>query len=240
MAGQRDLPQQQAARQWIARLIGRKLDLANDHVWACDQESSVDSGPGAVSATVCSNGARLPLICTDLLNQNSDRCDLSNMAQTNLPRAPSLTCSHSLRSNRMEQEKIKSTDPSKRYRRILSASTLAGDEVQNSAGEDLGKVDEIMIDIPSGRVAYAVVSFGGFLGMGNKLFAIPWSALMVDEDKKCFVLDVDKKTLEKAPGFDKDNWPDMAETTWRTNIHNYYGAAPYWEDQKTFRGGGGV
>lgn len=131
-----------------------------------------------------------------------------------------------------QQDKINKTDPDKRYRRVLSASTLAGDHVQNSAGEDLGKVNEIMIDIPSGKVAYAVLSFGGFLGMGNKLFALPWSALKLDEGKKCFVLDVDKKKLENAPGFDKDNWPDMADTTWRNEIFSYYGARPYWEGQE--------
>src|SRR5450631_719395 len=119
-----------------------------------------------------------------------------------------------------------------RFRRVLSASTLAGDPVQNSAGEDLGKVDEIMIDIPSGRVAYAVLSFGGFLGMGNKLFAIPWSSLKVDEDKKCFILNLDKTKLENAPGFDKDNWPNMADTTWGSEVFRYYGATPYWEDRK--------
>ncbi len=142
-----------------------------------------------------------------------------------------------------DQGKIKKTDPDKKYRRVLAASTLAGDQVQNSVGEDLGKVDEIMIDIPAGKVAYAVLSFGGFLGMGNKLFAVPWSALRLDEDKKHFVLDVDKKKLENAPGFDKDNWPDMADTSWGTRIFNYYGAEPYWEthkEEKTLRGGGGA
>ena len=142
-----------------------------------------------------------------------------------------------------EQSKIKNTDPDKKYRRVLAASTLAGDQVQNSAGEDLGKVDEIMIDIPAGKVAYAVLSFGGFLGMGNKLFAVPWSALRLDEDKKHFILDVDKKKLENAPGFDKDNWPDMADTSWGTRIFSYYGEEPYWEthkEEKTLRGGGGV
>ena len=103
----------------------------------------------------------------------------------------------------MDQSKIKKTDPDKRYRRVLAASTLEGDHVRNSAGEDLGKVDEIMIDILSGQVAYAVLSFGGILRMGNKLFAVPWSALRVDEDEKCFILDLDKRTLETAPGFDK-------------------------------------
>jgi sporulation protein YlmC with PRC-barrel domain len=129
------------------------------------------------------------------------------------------------------ENKIKQTDPEKRYRRILSASSLAGDSVKNRAGEDLGKVDEIMIDIPSGRVAYAVLSFGGVLRMGNKLFAVPWEALTVDEDRKCFVLDVDKTLLENAPGFDKDNWPDMAERAWGSQIYSYYGRRPYWDTE---------
>jgi len=143
----------------------------------------------------------------------------------------------------MAESKIKKTDPDKRFRRVLAASTLEGDAVRNSAGESLGQVDEIMIDIPSGRVAYAVLSFGGVLHMGNKLFAVPWNALKVDEDQKCFILDVDKRTLESAPGFDKDNWPDMADTTWGTGIFKHYGARPYWEEyqeEKTFRGGGGL
>jgi len=135
---------------------------------------------------------------------------------------------------------IKKTDPEKRFRRVLSASTLAGDGVRNAAGEDLGKVDEIMIDIPTGRVAYAVVSFGGFLRMGNKLFAIPWSVFQVDEDEHKFILNVDKQTLENAPGFDKDNWPDMAEESFRSQLYSYYGAKPYWDEAsetRTYTGG---
>jgi len=109
-------------------------------------------------------------------------------------------------------------------------------------GEELGKINEIMIDIPSGRVAYAVLSFGGFLGVGDKLFAVPWSVLTLDEDKKCFILDVDKHTLETAPGFDKDKWPDMSEPIWRSEVFRYYGAEPYWEDieQEARRGGGAL
>lgn len=143
----------------------------------------------------------------------------------------------------MQESKIKKTDPDKKYRRVLSASTLEGDKVRNAAGDDLGKVDEIMIDIPSGRIAYAVLSFGGVLRMGNKLFAVPWSALRVDEDEKCFILDVSKQTLESAPGFDKDNWPDMADTTWGSQIFKHYGATPYWDEYKeerTLHGGGGL
>ncbi|HUA85179.1 MAG TPA: PRC-barrel domain-containing protein [Bryobacteraceae bacterium] len=121
------------------------------------------------------------------------------------------------------------TTSGKQYRRVLSASTLAGDKVVNAKGEDLGKINEIMIDIPLGRVAYAVLSFGGFLGMGDKLFAIPWARLAVDEENKRFVLNVDKATLEKAPGFDKSNWPDMSDQSWGSRIYSYYGVNPYWE-----------
>ena len=143
----------------------------------------------------------------------------------------------------MQDTKIKKTDPDRKYRRVLSAATLAGDAVRNRAGEDLGKVDELMVDIPSGRIAYAVLSFGGFLGMGNKLFAVPWNALQVDEDEHCFILDMDKRTLEAAPGFDKDNWPDMADTAWGSEIFRYYNTTPYWEDQtsrRSDRSGGGL
>jgi sporulation protein YlmC with PRC-barrel domain len=75
--------------------------------------------------------------------------------------------------------------------RIMAANTLEGDKVVNSAGEQLGEITNIMIDVPQGRVAYAVLSFGGFLGMGDKLFAVPWQALELDTENKCFVLDVD-------------------------------------------------
>jgi sporulation protein YlmC with PRC-barrel domain len=127
----------------------------------------------------------------------------------------------------MRTSKIKQTDPGKKLRNILSAATLTGNSVRNAAGEDLGKVDEIMLDIPAGRVAYAVLSFGGFLGLGNKLFAVPWSALKVDEDEKCFVLNADKQSMEKAPGFDKDDWPDMSDPDWGSEIANYYRITPY-------------
>jgi sporulation protein YlmC with PRC-barrel domain len=118
----------------------------------------------------------------------------------------------------------------RRYRRVLSAKTLAGDSVRNSAGEDLGKIEELMIDVQTGRVAYAVLSFGGFLGMGSKLFAIPWEALTLNEEDHQFILNVDKQRLENAPGFDKDNWPDMAEPKFGDEVFGYYGYKPYWDD----------
>ena len=76
--------------------------------------------------------------------------------------------------------------------------------------------------------------------MGDRLFALPWSILKVDEDEKCFILDVDKQVLKNAPGFDKSNWPDMSDTTWGGKVFSYYHVEPYWETrEKTFRGGGG-
>jgi hypothetical protein len=111
----------------------------------------------------------------------------------------------------------------------MAADTLEGDDVVSAQGEDLGNIKSIMIDVPSGRVAYAVLSSGGFLGIGDKLFAIPWNALTLDADNKCFVLNVDKERLKNAPGFDKDHWPSMADQRWATEVHSYYQARPYWE-----------
>lgn len=111
---------------------------------------------------------------------------------------------------------------------VLSADSLKGDNVRNASGEDLGKIEEIMIDVSSGRVAYAVLSFGGFLGMGDKLFAIPWEALRLDQEHERFILNVDKEVLEDAPGFDKNEWPEFADRTWGAGIHDHYGYDPYW------------
>ncbi|KAF3996321.1 PRC-barrel domain-containing protein [Glaciimonas immobilis] len=106
---------------------------------------------------------------------------------------------------------------------LLGADTLIGNDVCNQAGEDLGDIKELMIDTRSGRVSYAVLSFGGFLGMGEKLFAVPWGVLKLDTVNERFILDMDKDRLEHAPGFDKDHWPDMADQNWTNEIDTYYG-----------------
>ncbi len=112
---------------------------------------------------------------------------------------------------------------------LLSAGSLTGDAVVNPSGDNLGTLEEIMVDIDTGRVGYAVLSFGGFLGMGQKLFAVPWSSLSVDTVNHRLVLDVPKERLENAPGFDKDNWPNMADRTWGESIHTHYASRPYWQ-----------
>jgi sporulation protein YlmC with PRC-barrel domain len=113
--------------------------------------------------------------------------------------------------------------------RLMLAATLEGDEVINREGEKLGTIEGIMLDVPMGRIAYAVLSSGGFLGIGDKLFAIPWAALTLDTDNKCFILDASKERLEHAPGFDKDHWPTMADQAWAAHVHRYYVTPPYWE-----------
>lgn len=108
---------------------------------------------------------------------------------------------------------------------VLSASTLINDEVKNHAGENLGKIEDMMLDVENGRISYAVLSFGGFLGLGDKLFAIPWTALNLNTNEKCFYLNVDQERLEDAPGFNKDNWPNMADPEWNRSVHNFYNVA---------------
>ncbi|MFC3106705.1 PRC-barrel domain-containing protein [Undibacterium arcticum] len=106
---------------------------------------------------------------------------------------------------------------------LMGAGTLRGEDVYNSKDEKLGDIKEIMLEVDSGRVAYAVLSFGGFLGVGEKLFAVPWSALKLDSVNKRFVLNMEKDELKNAPGFDKDDWPDMTDQTWASGIESYYG-----------------
>ena len=107
---------------------------------------------------------------------------------------------------------------------LMGASTLIGNHVRNEKDEDLGDIKEIMLDTRSGEVGYAVLSFGGFLGMGDKLFAVPWDALTLDPENKGFRLDVDKARLKDAPGFDKNKWPDMSDPSWVKRIRTYYGS----------------
>ena len=102
--------------------------------------------------------------------------------------------------------------------------------VKNTKKECLGEIEEVVLDKVSGRVVYAVLKTGSFLGMGGKYFALPWNILHYDDNDECFIADIRKERLEKAPGFDKDNWPDMSNTEWHTSIHSYYGSKNYWED----------
>ncbi len=111
----------------------------------------------------------------------------------------------------------------------VKASSMIGTDVVNPKGDNLGDVKEVVIDPRTGRVAYAVVSFGGFLGMGKKLFAIPYTAFDYDVEKNRYVIDISKERLETAPGFDSDNWPTMSDEQWNRDVYKFYKRSPYWE-----------
>lgn len=107
---------------------------------------------------------------------------------------------------------------------MLSSSSLVGNAVCNKSHENVGDIKDFMLDTTNGKIEYAVLSFGSFLGMGEKLFAVPFQALTLDTVNKRFILDVDKERLKEAPGFDQEHWPDMADQIWARSIHNYYGS----------------
>jgi sporulation protein YlmC with PRC-barrel domain len=108
--------------------------------------------------------------------------------------------------------------------RIMRASEMIGADVENAQGENLGEIKDLAIDVGRGKIGYAVLSFGGFLGMGDKLFAIPFEALTHHEDK-C-VLDVPKERLKEAPGFDPDAWPDFSDAAMGAELRRFYGLKP--------------
>jgi hypothetical protein len=116
------------------------------------------------------------------------------------------------------------------YTTMVKRSIL-GAKVLNRERQDLGTIEDLVVDTRGSRVAYAILSFGGFLQMCDKHFAIPWAALAFNVADKIAVLNVDKDRLKNAPGFDKDHWPDMADTEWGSQIHGHYGYRPYWETE---------
>jgi sporulation protein YlmC with PRC-barrel domain len=106
---------------------------------------------------------------------------------------------------------------------VLKASSVIGMRVQSTEGKKLGDIKDLVIDPSDGSIGYAVLDFGGFLGIGDKYFAVPWEALQWSPDHKAIVLDVSKKDLKQAPGFDKNNWPDLGSEEQALVIYEYYG-----------------
>lgn len=113
------------------------------------------------------------------------------------------------------------------------ASKVIGHDVENPQGESLGDIEDLVFDKQDGTITYAVLSFGGFLGIGDKYFAVPLSALQVKAgEDDTFVLDIDKERLRNAPSFDKNNWPDTANSEWGQQIHAYYGQTDAWTQRQ--------
>ncbi len=110
----------------------------------------------------------------------------------------------------------------------LSAKALIGARVVNLRNDNLGKIEDLVIEPEDGRVSFAILSFGGFLGMGEKLFAVPLQMTKASTEDRTFILDVDKEKLKNAPSFDKDRWPDMSDRAFGSTVYSYFGYQPYW------------
>ena len=110
----------------------------------------------------------------------------------------------------------------------LSAKALIGARVVNLKNENLGKIEDLVIEPEDGRVTFGILSFGGFLGMGEKLFAVPLQMMRTSTEDRTFVLDVDKEKLKNAPSFDNDRWPDLHDRAFGSRVYSYYGYQPYW------------
>jgi sporulation protein YlmC with PRC-barrel domain len=115
---------------------------------------------------------------------------------------------------------------------LLRSRTLFDYRVKSPQGEDLGKIEEVMIDMEVGRVAYAILSFGGFLGLGNKWVPVPWDAVALRPDEKVLILNIAPEKLQKAPNFEGTTLPELANRQWGAVIHTYYGYPPYWEKRQ--------
>lgn len=108
----------------------------------------------------------------------------------------------------------------------LTATSIIGDSVESPNGDDLGTINNLMINLQTGQIEYVVVEFGGVLGIGEKLFAIPFSEFSINADKEVFVLDRDEEYLKNSPGFDKDHWPATNDhDVYLENVSEYYQVA---------------
>jgi sporulation protein YlmC with PRC-barrel domain len=124
-----------------------------------------------------------------------------------------------------------------KLQKVLSVDAVRGDRVYNPEGEDLGRIEDLMLDLETGSIAYAVLSFGGFLGLGDKHFAIPWQALRLDQERSTVVLDIPRERLKDAQGFDRNDPPNFADRSWGAEVHSHYGYDPYWQyDRSTPQG----
>jgi sporulation protein YlmC with PRC-barrel domain len=105
---------------------------------------------------------------------------------------------------------------------VVRANDIQGKDIYNTKGTELGVAEAVTIDADQGNIAYVVMSHGGFLGIGEKLLAVPWKKFRITKDRDALVLDVTEETIEKAPGFDDDDWPDMNDPEWRKNIDAFF------------------
>lgn len=114
--------------------------------------------------------------------------------------------------------------------KVISILEIAKNSVVNQNGEDLGKIEDVMVDIECGRIPFAVISSGGLFSRDTRLYAVPWEAFSVSLHDRRLILNVSKDTMANAPSFHKNNWPNLTDLTWLKEIYRYYGFEPYWEE----------
>jgi sporulation protein YlmC with PRC-barrel domain len=110
----------------------------------------------------------------------------------------------------------------------VRVSELIGMDIRNPAGEDIGEIIDLVVDARTGRLKYAAVTYGGFLGFGNKLFAVPFKAFKFQreepgDDDVVLVLNITQDQLDASEGFDKDRWPNFAEPRFGSDLDRRYG-----------------
>jgi sporulation protein YlmC with PRC-barrel domain len=110
---------------------------------------------------------------------------------------------------------------------LYKLHTVLDQAVETQQGKDVGHIKEVVLEAATGDVAFAIVAFGGVLGLGDKLVALPWWALQASAADRPFRLQITEEQLKNAPSFNEDQWPDMEARHWRDAIHAYYGRAPY-------------
>jgi hypothetical protein len=109
---------------------------------------------------------------------------------------------------------------------MISSEDVEGTTVFDPVGNEIGEIDHLMIDKVSGQVRYAVMSFGGFMGLGHSHYPLPWSSLKYDKEREGYVTNVTEQQLKNAPEFSDDSWVDR---DWEARVHQHYSASPYWE-----------
>lgn len=141
-------------------------------------------------------------------------------ATTQPPAAPA-TPAPARAGGEVESTSYKGMKDGASWERVHRASKIIGTDVINRQGEKIGDIEDIVLD-GKGTIAYAVVSTGGFLGIGDRLHAVPWQSLQTQTGRSAFILDIDKERLKNAPGFDKKNWPNLSDDKWSSENSRHF------------------
>src|ERR1700750_1317898 len=125
-------------------------------------------------------------------------------------------------------ESVQQTSDARETSRLISSEKVTDTAVENARGDSLGHIDDIMIDKVSGRVAYAILQYGSFLGMGGKRFALPWDLLKYDTGRNAYLVDIPEERLKNAPSFDEGSEPAWDNRDYDSRWHEYYGSKADW------------